>query len=248
MPTHESEILGIISNLKNSSAGCDGLSVSLIKKLQNSILAPLVHICNTSFSQGKFPNDMKVAKVIPIYKKGDSSLFSNYRPISVLPAFSKILEKLVYNRMMKFINKNNILNENQFGFREHRSTEMAILKFANMFYDASENNDTMFGIFLDFSHAFDSLSHEILLKKIYNYGFRGKAYDWINDYLSNRKQFVQYNNSHSNLGDILSGVPQGSILGPLLFLLYVNDIHDVSDILSCIQYADDTTFIAKGKD
>jgi len=157
---------------------------------------------------------MKVAKVIPIYKKGDSSLFSNYRPISVLPALSKILEKLVYNRMMKFLNKNNILNENQFGFREHRSTEMAILKFANMFYDASENNDTMFGIFLDFSHAFDSLSHEILLKKIYNYGFRGKAYDWINDYLSNRKQFVQYNNSHSNLGDILSGVPQGSIWVP----------------------------------
>ena len=125
-PTNETEISEIISNVKNSSAGYDGTTIKMIKKLKGELLTPLTHIFNLSFSSGTIPDNLKIAKVVPIYKHGDKSLFSSYRPISILPAFSKILEKLAYKRIMHFLDKYDILHDNQFGFRKHRSTEMAI--------------------------------------------------------------------------------------------------------------------------
>jgi hypothetical protein len=247
-PTDENEILGIISNLRNSSPGHDGISVKIIKKLKYQLLTPLAHIINLSFSHGLIPDSLKIAKVVPIYKKGDRSLFSNYRPISILPAFSKIIEKLAYKRIILFLNKYNILNDYQFGFRKHKSTDMAIHTLVDKFYEAIENDKYMLAVFIDFSRAFDTISHDILLKKLHFYGFRGKAHEWIKNYLTNRKQFVAYTNSYSHIGEISVGVPQGSILGPLLFLLYVNDIHNISNKISCILYADDTTIFANGKD
>ena len=245
-PTDENEFFDILLELKNSSAGHDGISMKMLKLMKNYIVGPLVHIFNTSFVQGKVPDALKIARVVPILKKGDPSIFSNYRPISVLPSISKLLEKLVYKRIITFLDSNNILHDNQFGFRKHRSTEHAVQFLTHKFYEAVESNNYMMSIFLDFSRAFDTLSHNILMKKLYHYGFRGKTFDWIENYLTNRKQFVQYNDKVSKLANIVNGVPQGSILGPLLFILYVNDIYHVSNYFNCILYADDTTLLASG--
>ena len=133
--------------------------------------------------------------VIPIYKKGDKSNFANYRPISILPAFSKIFEKLAYNRIINFVAKHNILSDNQYGFRKGRSTDTAIHHaLVEKFYETVENDDIMIGLFIDFSRAFDTISHNVLLQKLYHYGFRAIALDWSTNYLYNRKQFVMYNN------------------------------------------------------
>ena len=247
MPTDENEVCKIITTLKNSSPGHDGIDIKIIKHIKHAIITPLVHLCNQSFSQGKIPNELKIAKVIPIYKKGDKGNFANYRPISILPAFSKIFEKLAYNRIINFLDKHDILSDNQYGFRKGRSTDTAIHVLVEKFYENVENDDIMIGLFIDFSRAFDTISHNLLLQKLYHYGFRGIALDWFTDYLYNRKQFVMYNNVKSNMGKIDYGVPQGSILGPLLFLLYINDICNVSNKISCILFADDTNIFATGK-
>jgi Skp family chaperone for outer membrane proteins len=246
-PTNEDEILKIISNLKNASCGYDGINMKLIKTVKYEILAPFVHICNLSFTQGKMPDILKIAKVIPIHKKEDKQLFSNYRPISVLPAFSKIIERLVYKRIIKFLDLNKILYKYQFGFRKGRSTDLALHAMVDKYYEAIERNEFMVGTFIDLSRAFDSISHTILLRKLKYYGIRGIAHDWIKDYLTNRKQYVIYNSSKSSMGNVTIGVPQGSILGPLLFLLYVNEINNVSDKLCCILFADDTNIFTTGK-
>jgi Skp family chaperone for outer membrane proteins len=246
-PTSEEEILQIISNLKNSSSGYDDIKVKLIKSVKHDILTPLAHICNLSFKEGKIPDSMKIAKILPIHKRGDKKLFANYRPVSILPAFSKIIEKLAYKRIMAFLDKHDVLYKYQFGFRKKRSTDMALYTLVDKFYEAIENDEFMVGIFLDLSKAFDTISHEILLRKLMFYGIRGTTNNWVKDYLTNRKQFVNYNNCKSRMGNIDIGIPQGSILGPLLFLLYINDIHKISDKLSFILFADDTNIFATGK-
>jgi hypothetical protein len=246
-PTSEEEILQIISNLKNSSSGYDDIIVKLIKSVKHDILTPLAHICNLSFKEGKIPDSMKIAKILPIHKRGDNKLFANYRPVSILPAFSKIIEKLAYKRIMAFWDKHDVLYKYQFGFRKKRSTDMALYTLVDTFYEAIENDEFMVGIFLDLSKAFDTISHEILLRKLMFYGIRGTTNNWVKDYLTNRKQFVNYNNCKSRMGNIDIGIPQGSILGPLLFLLYINDIHKISDKLSFILFADDTNIFATGK-
>ena len=143
--------------------------MKLLKSVKHDILTPLLHICNLSLEHGKFPDKLKIAKVVPIFKKGDKQLFDNYRPVSILPAFSKIIEKLVYKRIMIFFDEHNILYNYQFGFRQGRSTEMALFTMTNQFYEA----------ILDLTRAFDTLSHDILLRKLYKcmYGIRG-TYRW----------------------------------------------------------------------
>ena len=148
---------------------------------------------------------------------------------------------------MHFLDKYNILYENQFGFRKNRSTDMAIQTLVDKFHETIEKDELMVGIFIDLSRAFDTISHDILLRKLHFYGIRGTSLKWIEDYLSNRKQYVQYNNSKSAMGNITIGVPQGSILGPLLFLIYVNDLSNISKKLSCILFADDTNIFVTGK-
>ena len=199
-------------------------------------------------STGIFPDKLKTAKVIPIYKKANSEIFSNYRPVSLLPCFSKILERLVFNRCVDFINTHEILNDKQFGFRSKHSTYMAIAQLVDKINSAVEKNETTIGIFLDLSKAFDTIDHKILLHKLEHYGFRGVVLEWFESYLSNRTQHVFYDNCNSDLKNIVCGVPQGSILGPLLFILYVNDITYTSNVLDFILFADDTTILYSHKD
>ena len=245
-PVTEYEILKIMSTLNNSSPGHDNINIKMFKNVIDYIITPLTYICNLSIKNGTVPNDLKIAKVIPIHKKGAKDNFGNYRPISVLPALSKIFEKLIYNRLVCFLEKNNVLHEQQFGFRQNYSTSLAINALVNKFHESIECNNFMLGIFIDLSRAFDTLSHEILCNKLNHYGIRGIALEWIRDYLSNRKQYVIYNNVKSPIENVVMGVPQGSILGPLLFLLYVNDMSNVASNLSFIQYADDTSIFVKG--
>ena len=189
------------------------------------------------------PEQLKLAKVIPIYKKDNAEIFSNYRPVSVLPCFSKILERLVFNRCMDYIDKNNLLNEKQFGFRPKHSTYMAIIELVDKVTNAVEKNESTVGVFLDLSKAFDTINHDILLYKLEYYGFRGVALEWYKSYLNNRKQFVRYQMHDSDQQIINCGVPQGSILGPLLFILYINDIVNTTSSLELILFADDTTLL-----
>ena len=183
---------------------------------------------------------MKIAKVVPLFKSGDRHSFNNYRPISLLPQFSKVLEKIFYKRMVKFVEDKGIFHDNQFGFRSKRNTGQAILSLVEDVTDAIEKNSTTAGVFIDFKKAFDTVNHSILLEKLDHYGIRGIAYNWMSSYLCRRKQYVLYDEYKSGVSDIVCGVPQGSILGSLLFLLYINDICNVSSVLKLILFADDT--------
>ena len=153
----------------------------------------------------------------------------------------------MYNRLITFIDQLNIINGNQFGFRKNYSTSLAINTFVNKLHEAIENDQVMISLFIDLSRAFDTISHRVLFNKLYQYGIRGLALDWIHNYLQNRKQFVIYNNAQSSFGNISMGVPQGSILGPLLFIIYVNDLPNVSSKLSFTQFADESSIFITGK-
>ena len=243
----EDEIFKIITNFKDSAAGWDGIKPSVIKHVKNSVLQPLAHICNLSFTTGRFPNALKIANVIPIYKSSDEMEFSNYRPVSILPVFSKILERLMYNRLIQYINDNNLLYKFQFGFQKGKSTSMALMMLVDKISEALDKGEMVIGVFLDFSKAFDTVDHDILIEKMNIYGIRGIYNQWFRDYLSNRKQFVTYNKFQSESSAIKCGVPQGSILGPLLFLLYINDLSTVSSALLSILFADDTNMFISGR-
>ena len=214
--------------------------MNIIKQSIHLIVEPITHIINLSITNGIVPDKMKLARVIPVFKCNDQTQLSNYRPISVLPVFSKILERLIYNRMVHYLDSYNILCHQQFGFRKGYSTSMALIRLSDQLFTAIDNKKFTIGIFLDLSKAFDTVNHEILFTKLEHYGFRGIVLDWMKSYFINRKQFVQYNNHCSDLKEISCGIPQGSILGPLLFLLYINDICNVSQILEVILFADDT--------
>ena len=244
-PTTGVEVGNIVRKLKVSSPGWDGISSKVVKAAYNSFLNPLVHVLNLSLSQGLVPEELKTARLIPIFKSGTKSLISNYRPISILPCFSKILEKLVYTRIVHFITRHNLLHPSQFGFREHRNTSLALIQTIDYIAQSFQANHTAIGVFIDFRKAFDCVSHQVLCRKIHRYGIRGLPLQWITDYLSDRYQFTMYNDHSSQKTHISCGVPQGSILGPLLFLLHINDLPHASNILSCCLYADDANFFTR---
>ena len=197
---------------------------------------------------GVVPLKMKIAKVVPIFKKGDAKLMSNYRPISLLTSFSKLLEKIIYLRTVKFLSMSNVFSQFQFGFREKHTTSHAILHFVDKIANALDNQMHTIGIFLDYSKAFDTVDHNILLSKLDHYGIRGTALNWFKSYLADRKQFVSVNGIDSDLSDVICGVPQGSLLGPLLFILYINDFQYASDVVSVILFADDSNIFLSHKD
>ena len=243
-PTDYDEIIEVCNSLKSdSSPGFDEIKPGIIKSVKHLIAVPLVHIFNLSVTRGIFPSQLKTAKVIPVFKSGDSDIFNNYRPISVLPIFSKVFERLVHNRLYNFISRFNLIHHRQFGFRSKYSTDLAIMEAYNEITNKLDKNMHTIGIFLDLSKAFDTINHDILLHKLHYYGVRGTAFEWFKSYLQDRIQFVSYNNCKSDINPIHCGVPQGSILGPLLFIIYMNDIVYSSTKMSFYMFADDTNLI-----
>ena len=189
----------------------------------------------------------KTTSCVPIFKFGNNKHFNNYRPISILPPISKILEKIVCNRLIHFLDKYDVLYRHQYGFRQKHSTIHPILQLLTDIADANDKTtrDVTLSVFLDLSKVFDTINHDILLKKLHFYGIRGVPNSWFANYLSNRKQFTEINNCKSALTNVSTGVPQGSILGPILFLLYINDINNCT-LLNLLSFADDTTIYRSG--
>ena len=230
----------IIKNLKpKSSTGHDNISSKLLRKVGDIVAYPLSIIINQSLCTGIFPNRLKLAKVIPLYQKDDNKLFGNYRPISLLSSLSKVFEKIVFDQLYDYLITNGLLFERQYGFRKQHSTELVALELTDRIRREMDQNRIPFSVFLDLSKVFDTLNHHILLSKLEYYGIRSKALQWFKSYLTERQQFVEYQNVCSSTRELETGVPQGSVLGPLL--IYVNDIHTVSNKLNFILYADDTT-------
>uniref|UniRef100_A0A8C6TYG5 Reverse transcriptase domain-containing protein n=1 Tax=Neogobius melanostomus TaxID=47308 RepID=A0A8C6TYG5_9GOBI len=219
----------------------------IVKKTVDCILKPLSYIFNLSFISGVFPQKMKTAKIIPIFKNGDKHMFNNYRPISILSQFSKNIEKWFTIKLDSFLEEKNILFDYQYGFRSNRSTSAALIHFTEEVLAAIDHSQYMVSVFLDLKKAFDSVNHE-LLSKLQDYGIRGHVFKWLESYLQNRQQYVQFDQLNSKHETVVCGIPQGSIIGPKLFILFINDIYEATKRMGFLLFADDTTVYKSGSD
>ena len=243
----QDEIKNAIKNLKNSNSSGDDEITSSFVKLSAPVLIPALHmIFNLSLTSGVYPHKLKIAKVVPIHKKGDSTSMNNYRPISILSTINKIFEKILHARLTKYIDDFNILYKYQFGFRKNHSTELALIEIVDQIRMSLDNGNMTCGIFIDLSKAFDTVNHEILIDKLNHYGIRGKALDLLKSYLGSREQFTSIDKYKSKKRPINCGVPQGSVLGPLFFILFINDLPNCCPLGNFRIFADDTNVFVHG--
>ena len=245
----QNEVDKELRKLKSKKAtGIDGIPSKLLKDCAYVISFPLTFIINQSLESSTVPSEWKVAKVVPLFKSGKPTELDNYRPISILPVLSKVQEKLIHAQLMSFLEANQLLSSKQFGFRSKKSTELAVVTFLDHIRHKMDEGYLTGAVFIDLSKAFDTVSHSALLNKLPSYGIDSNELMWITDYLFNRKQTVFYNNNYSIQQPVFSGVPQGSVLGPLLFIIHFDEV--ISDLKHShgIKYADDTVIYFSHKD
>ena len=239
-PCTSDELLKIIKSLKSNSAGVDGLSLRAFKAIMHYILPCLLFIINLSLEKGIFPDQLKVAKVIPLHKGGPKKEIENWRPISILPLFSKLLEKVVHKRLYSFLQANDLLSETQFGFRKGHSTTNALQQLIESINSGMDRGETPLSIFIDIRKAFDTVDFQTLLSRMESLGVRGKCLKWFESYLTGRSLKVVLNDVGSAAFPVTCGVPQGSVLGPLLYLIYVDLMRLYLKDVCLTSFADDT--------
>ena len=231
----------VLTDLKTVKVDINCTPNKIIVENKDIFSIVICDIINRSFSTGVFPDSLKIGKIIPIHKKGCNRTPSNYRPITISPFLGKLFEKIMYARLIEHINSNNILSAHQFGFRKHMSTFDAIMQLTEFIYESLDDKKSCLNVLIDYSRAFDTVNHSILLKKLNKYGVRGIALQLLSSYLANRKQRVEINNTYSNLITTNISIPQGSVLGPLLFLLFINCLPNISRKFLPTMFADDCT-------
>ena len=248
-PTNPNKVFSFLNKLDKSKAtGLDTISARFVRECADLICVPICDIFNQSISQGKFPDDWKYARVTPLFKQGNRDDVNNYRPISVIPIVAKVFERIVYDQLYAYLEEHDILYQNQSGFRATHSTVTALLEATDSWAYNIDNGKINGVIFLDLKKAFDTVDHQILLSKLNYYGIHGKSFKWFQPYLENRTQKCSVNGSLSSSCSLTCGVPQGTILGPLLFLLYINDLPNCLSNCEPRMYADDTHLTYAGGD
>jgi hypothetical protein len=244
------EIIELVTTKK--SAGFDDIPCHILKHAGTYLVNPLVYIINESFTSGIFPEILKKAVIIPLFKKGDKQFVGNYRPLSILSIFSKIIEKAFANKLISFLEKFSLMTDFQHGFRKGKSTITAISSFLNELYTALGRQESAFGIFYDFTKAFDMINHQLLISKLSSFGVRGIASNWIFSYLTRRTHITKITKGgvsvYSEEAIVNIGLPQGSILSPLLFILFTDDLPSIIQKGQLTLFADDTTYFLKNSD
>lgn len=249
-PVTPEKIIKIFMELKNKNClDLNGISTKLLKDIIFELSPSLSAIFNKCINSGTFPDQMKLSKLIPLHKGGSRQECNNYRPIAIQPTISKIFEKIILNQLVKYFDQNNLMVANQYGFQKNKSTDDAITSVLSCVIEALDSSQKTIGVFCDLSKAFDCVDHEILLGKLEHYGVKGNALNLVRSYLNNRQHLTEAGGSQSSSKVCQYGVPQGSILGPFLFLIYVNDMPScIGDNGTVTMFADDTSIIFKHSD